>query len=129
MALCPRGFQKMKAMRTLDIDKADQMDERGKKRLRLSIDPSIHPGSFALDSVESRAAARALAESREPSEFHCGTCFLAGLPVMGSGQPDFIPNEKMEMGSRGWVYKCPKHTDPSKEATVQDMIRSGLLGG
>ena len=99
------------------------------KRRRSNIDQTIHPASFALESLESHVAARALADSREPTAYHCGTCFLSGLPVMGRGQPNFIPNETMEDGPRGWVYKCPKHPDPSKEATVQDMIRSGLLGG
>ena len=45
---------------------------------------------------------------------------------MGNDQADFTPNERMEKGAEGWVWKCPKHKDPSKEATVQALIKLGL---
>jgi hypothetical protein len=48
---------------------------------------------------------------------------------MNSGSPDFVPKEAMEKGRYGWVFKCRKHKDPSKEAGVQALIRSGLLRG
>jgi hypothetical protein len=85
--------------------------------------------NLPLGSVESRAAARALAERRESLPYHCSTCFLAGLVVMDSRRPEFTPNENMEKGPDGWVWKCSKHRDPSKEATVQALIKSSQLGG
>jgi hypothetical protein len=105
------------------------MNNRSKEWRTSAVGQSIHPGTFALDSIESRAAARVLAESQEPSIYQCGTCLLSGLPVMSAAQPDFIPTEGMEKESRGWVYTCAKHKDPSKEVTVQALIKSGLLGG
>lgn len=89
----------------------------------------MKPWSLPLGSVESRAAARALAERRESLPYHCSTCFLTGLVVMDSLRPEFVPNENMEKGPDGWVWKCSKHRDPSKEATVQALIKSGQLGG
>jgi hypothetical protein len=89
----------------------------------------VKPADFPLGSVASRAAARALAEERESSPYQCSTCFLTGLGVMDSHRPEFIPNERMEKGPDGWIWKCPKHKDPSKEATVQALIKSGMLRG
>jgi hypothetical protein len=89
----------------------------------------VKPGNFPLSSVESRAAAQALADGRESLPYHCSTCFLTGLGVMDSHRQEFIPNEKMEKGPDGWFWKCPRHGDPSKEATVQALIKSGLSGG
>jgi hypothetical protein len=89
----------------------------------------MKPEDFALGSVESRAAARILAGSRESLPYHCSTCFLTGLGVMDSHRPEFVPNENMEKGPDGWIWKCPKHKDPSKEATVQALIKSGMLSG
>ena len=89
----------------------------------------MKPGNLPLGSVESRAAARALAEERESLPHHCSTCFLTGLVVMDSLHPDFIPNEDMEKGPDGWVWKCSKHRNSSKEATVQVLMKSGQLGG
>jgi hypothetical protein len=129
MALCPRGSQEMKAKHPIAIGEVRRMSNRSKEWHASVVGQSIHPGSFLLDSVESRAAARALGESREPSTYHCITCVLTGLMVMGSGQPDFTPNESLEKGPDGRVYKCAKHKDRSREATVQALIKSGLLGG
>ena len=89
----------------------------------------MKPGNFPLGSVESRAAARILAKAREFLPFDCPACFMAGLVVMNSFSPDFIPREGMENGPHGWVYKCRKHKDGSKEAGVQALIKSGLLRG
>jgi hypothetical protein len=89
----------------------------------------MKPANFPLGSIESRAEARALAESRESLPYRCSTCVLTGFPVIGNNDGDFTPNERMEKGSDGWVWKCPKHKDPSKEATVQALIKSGMLGG
>jgi hypothetical protein len=89
----------------------------------------VKPENFPLGSVESRAAARALAAGCEFLPYHCSTCFLTGIVVMDSHRVEFIPNENMEQGPEGWVWKCSKHRDPSKEATVQALIKSGLLGG
>ena len=47
---------------------------------------------------------------------------------MDSDRPEFVPTEGMEKGADGWVWRCPQHKDPSKEATVQALIKSGLLG-
>ena len=68
------------------------------------------------------------AESRESLPYRCSTCLLTGLLVMDSHRPEFIPNENMEKGPDGWVWKCPKHKDPSKEATAQALIKLGLWG-
>jgi len=108
---------------------ARQTNSRSKARPSSALGPSVHPGCFALDSLESRAAARALAERRESLPYHCSTCLLTGLMVMDSNRPEFIPNEKMEKGPGGWFWKCPKHKDSSKEATVQALIKLGLWGG
>jgi hypothetical protein len=90
----------------------------------------VKPGNLPLGSVESRAAARALAERRESLPYHCSTCFLTGLVVMDSRRPEFVPDEEMEKGPDGWwIWKCSKHRDPSKEVTVQALIKSGQLGG
>jgi hypothetical protein len=51
------------------------------------------------------------------------------MGVMDSHLPEFVPNENMERRPEGWVWKCSKHRDPSKEATVQALIKSGMLGG
>ena len=88
----------------------------------------MKPADFPLGSVKSRAVARSLAESRESLPYRCSTCLLTGLLVMDSHRPEFIPNEKMEKGPDGWVWKCPKHKDPSKEATAQALIKLGLWG-
>lgn len=85
--------------------------------------------NFPLGSVESRAVARALAKERESLPYRCSTCVLTGLLVMDSHRPEFIPSEKMEKGPDGWVWKCPKHKDPSKEATVQALIKLGMREG
>ncbi len=85
----------------------------------------MNPGDFPLGSVESRAAARAVAESLEPSTFRCAACFLA--VVVGNNRPDFVPNDAMENGPDGRTWRCPKHRDPSREATVQALMKSGLL--
>lgn len=87
----------------------------------------MKPGNLPLGSVESRAAARALGERRESLPYHCSTCFLTGLAVMDGHRPEFIPNKDMKKGPNGWVWRCSKHEDPSKEATVQALIKSGLL--
>jgi hypothetical protein len=84
---------------------------------------------FPVGSVASRAAARRLAGSREPLAYHCAACFLSGFRVMDCDRPEFVPTEGMEKGPDGWVWRCPKHKDPSKEATVQALVKSGLLGG
>jgi hypothetical protein len=63
----------------------------------------VKPADFPLGSVESRAVARALAESREPLQYRRSTCVLTGLLVMDSHRPEFIPNEKMEKGPDGWL--------------------------
>ena len=89
----------------------------------------MKPSDFPLGSAESRAAARALAKHRESLPYRCSTCFLIGTGVMDSNRPEFVPNESMERGPDGWVWKCPKHKDPSKEATVQALIKSGMIGG
>ena len=89
----------------------------------------MKPENLPLGSVVSRAAARVLAERRESLPYHCSTCFLTGLVVMDSHGPEFIPDEDMEKGPDGWVWSCSKHNDPSKETTVQALIKSGLLGG
>lgn len=88
----------------------------------------MKPADFPIGSVASRAAARKLAESRESLAYHCGACFLTGLGVMDSDRPEFVPNDAMEKGPDGWVWSCPKHKDPSREAAVQALIKSGLLG-
>lgn len=88
----------------------------------------MKPADFPLGSVGSRAVARALAKERESLPYRCSTCLLTGLLVMGNNQSDFIPNGKMEKGPDGWVWKCPKHKDPSKEATVQALIKMGMWG-
>lgn len=95
----------------------------------MPIGPITHPGSFALGSPESRAAARALAESHEASTYHCSTCVLSGLVVIDSELPDFIPSESMQKVSDGWAWKCPKHRDPRREGTVQALVKLGMLGG
>jgi hypothetical protein len=87
----------------------------------------VKPGDFTLGSIESRAAARAVAESLEPSTFHYAACFLTGFGVLDSDGPDFVPSDAMEKGPDGWIWRCPKHKDPSKEATVQALMKSGLL--
>jgi hypothetical protein len=46
---------------------------------------------------------------------------------MDGHRPEFIPNKDMKKGPSGWVWRCSKHKDPSKEATVQALIKSGLL--
>jgi len=48
---------------------------------------------------------------------------------MDSHRPEFVPNENMEKGPDGWLWKCSIHKDPSKEATVQALIKSGMLSG
>jgi hypothetical protein len=83
---------------------------------------------FPVGSVASRAAARRVAESRESLAYHCAACFLTGFRVMDSDFPEFVPTEGMEKGPGGCVWRCPKHKDPSKEATVLALIKSGLLG-
>jgi hypothetical protein len=89
----------------------------------------VKRGSLPLGSAESRAAVRAWAKRRESLPYHCSKCFLTGLVVMNSRRPEFIPDEDMEKGPDGWIWKCSKHPDPSKEATVRELIKSGLLGG
>lgn len=86
-----------------------------------------HPGHFALGSLASRAAARSLAESRESSGYHCPTCVLTGLWAGDESVPEFTPTKDMEMRSDGYYWKCSRHKDPSKEAVVQALIKSGLL--
>jgi hypothetical protein len=34
-----------------------------------------------------------------------------------------------ELEAYGWVWSCSRHKDPSREAAVQALIKSGLLGG
>ena len=85
----------------------------------------MNPGDFPLWSIESRVAARAVAELLEPSTFHCAACFLT--VVVGSNKPDFVPKDAMEKGPDGWITRCPTHRDPSREATVQALMKSGLL--
>ncbi len=85
----------------------------------------MNPGDFPVGSIESRAVARAVAESLEPSTFHCAACFLA-VAVDGH-RPDFVPNDATEKGPDGRIWRCPKHRDPSREATVQALMKSGLL--
>ena len=109
--------------------KTRQTNDRSKEQLSPPINPGAHPGSFGLGSLESRAAARALVEARESAPYRCATCFLTGLVVMGSTQPNFVPKQDMEKGPDGWVYKCRKHKDPSKETSVQALIKSGLMKG
>ena len=87
----------------------------------------MNPGKFSLGSVESRAAARAMGERRESAPYHCSTCFLTGLVVMDSLRAEFLPDEDMKKRPDGWVWKCSKHGDPSKEATIQALIKSGLI--
>ena len=87
----------------------------------------VNPTDFPVGSVASRAAARTLAESRESLAYHCGACFLTGLGVMDSERPEFVPNDAMEKVSEGWIWRCPKHKDPTREATVQALVKSGLL--
>jgi hypothetical protein len=84
MAPCLRGSQEMKAKEPTAFGEVRRMNNRSRDGHTYAVGQNIHPASFALDSVESRAAARVLAESREPSTFHCGTCFLSGLPVMAA---------------------------------------------
>lgn len=86
-----------------------------------------HPGHFALGSLESRAAARSLAESRESSGYHCPACLLTGLWAGDGFVLGFTPTKNMERRSDGYYWKCSRHKDPSKEAVVQALIRSGLL--
>lgn len=109
--------------------KARQMNSRSEEQTSSPNSPSVHPGSFALGSLESRAAARVLAEWRETSTFHCSICFMSGLGIMDSNRPEFIPNENMERGPDGWTWKCPRHKDRSREATVQALMELGLMGG
>jgi len=85
----------------------------------------MNPGDFPLGSIESRAAARVVAQSLEPSTFHCAACFLT--VVVNSNRPDFVPNDGMKEGADGWYRRCPKHKDPSREVTVQALLKSGLL--
>ena len=85
----------------------------------------MKPGDFPLGSIESRVVARAVAESLEPSTFHCAACFLT--VVVDSNRLDLVPNDAMEKGPDGWIWRCPKHKDPSREATVQALLKSGLL--
>jgi hypothetical protein len=85
----------------------------------------VNPADFPLGSIESRVAARAVAESLEPSTFHCAACFLT--VAVGSNSQDFVPKDSMEKGPDGWIWRCPKHRDPSREATVQALMKSGLL--
>jgi len=85
----------------------------------------VNPGDFPLGSIESRVAARVVAELLEPSTFRCAACFLT--VVVGSNKPDFVPNDAMEKGPDGWIARCPTHRDPSREATVQALMKSGLL--
>ena len=85
----------------------------------------MNPGDFRLGSIESRVAARAVAESLEPSTFHCAACFL--YVVVGGKRPDFVPNDGMEKEPDDWISRCPRHRDPSREATVQALMKSGLL--
>jgi hypothetical protein len=89
----------------------------------------VKPADFPLGSAESRAAARTLAKHRESLPYHCSICFLTGMGVMDRHLPEFVPNEDMEKTPEGWVWKCSKHKDPSKEATVQALIKSGMIGG
>jgi hypothetical protein len=44
--------------------KARHTHDRSKEQPSSSIDPSVHPASFALNSLKSRAAARAMLERR-----------------------------------------------------------------
>ena len=85
----------------------------------------MNPGDFPLGSIESRVAARSVTELLEPSTFRCAACFLT--VVVGSDKPDFVPNDAMEKGPDGWIGRCPRHRDPSREATVQALMKSGLL--
>jgi hypothetical protein len=87
----------------------------------------MKPSDFPLGSIESRAAARARKESLVHSTYHCAECFLTGFQVMESDQPGFVPTRGMEKQGDIWIWRCPKHIDPSKEATVQALIKSGLL--
>jgi hypothetical protein len=127
--LCPHGFREMKAKVPTAAGKNLQMNNRSRVGRTSVVSQNLHPASFALDSVESRAAARILAESRESFPYQCAACFLSGLPVMGASEPDFIPSEGMKKGPHGWEHGCSKHKDPSREAAVQEMIKSGQLGG
>ena len=52
--------------------KARQTNNRSKERPSSAIGPSMHPGSFALKSVKSRAAARAMLERRPKPEIVFG---------------------------------------------------------
>ena len=88
----------------------------------------MKPGNLHLGSIESRVAARALAERRESLPYHCSTCFLTGLVVMDNSRPEFIPNENMEKVPNGWwVWRCSRHSDPNKESTTQALTKSGHL--
>jgi hypothetical protein len=48
--------------------KVQQTNDHRKLESTITINPGPHPGSFALNSVKSRAAARALLESRPKPE-------------------------------------------------------------
>ena len=85
----------------------------------------MNPGDFPLGSIESRVAARSVAESSEPSTFYCAACFLT--VVVDSNGTDFVPNNAVGKGPDGWIARCPTHRDPSREATVQALMKSGLL--
>jgi hypothetical protein len=89
----------------------------------------MNPSDFPLGTIESRAAARARKASIVNSTYHCGVCFLTGFQVVDSDRPDFVPTLGMEKHGGIWIWRCPKHIDPSKEAAVQALIRSGLLEG
>jgi hypothetical protein len=48
--------------------KARQTNDQRKDESRTTIDLGVHPGSFAINSVKSRAAARAMLERRPKPE-------------------------------------------------------------
>jgi hypothetical protein len=54
------------------VVEARQSNDLGEEQLSSPIGPGDHPGAFALGSVMSRAAARAMLERRPKPEFEFG---------------------------------------------------------
>jgi hypothetical protein len=71
MVFCPHGSHEPKAQESMMVE-AQQTNDRSKKQFISPIGPGDHPAAFVLNSLKSRAAARAMLERRPKPEFEFG---------------------------------------------------------